>query len=372
MDWLKSDGTTTNKNKTFYPAVYFRYNGSGATDSAASYTQIEIKSSTPTYTGSLGRTDCAAAPTCTYDEEIQNFANWYTYYRSRVLLARAGVGRAFAAQSKNMRVAFGAINKGSTSIDEVATETLITGVRLFDGTDKADFFNKLYQHTIPAQGTPLRTAMKGVGEYLKRTDDKGPWGENPGVGGGSQAVCRQNYHILMTDGYWNDSYSGVENSDGSNGNIITNHFPNAAPATYQYKPVLPYSDSYKNTLADVAMYYWKTDLRTDLDNKVPTNAKDPAFWQHMVNFTVGLGVKGTLTSLPGSSGGPSAWPNPTNSNPEKIDDLWHAAINSRGEFFSAQDPVTFASGLSSTLNNITARISSSAAVCSRDNQYQPA
>ncbi|MDL1866554.1 pilus assembly protein PilY [Betaproteobacteria bacterium PRO4] len=362
VDWLKSDGTTTNKNKTFYPAVYFRYNGSGATDSAASYTQIEIKSSTPTYTGSLGRTDCAAAPTCTYDEEIQNFANWYTYYRSRVLLARAGVGRAFAAQSKNMRVAFGAINKGSTSIDEVATETLITGVRLFDGTDKADFFNKLYQHTIPAQGTPLRTAMKGVGEYLKRTDDKGPWGENPGVGGGSQAVCRQNYHILMTDGYWNDSYSGVENSDGSNGNIITNHFPNAAPATYQYKPVLPYSDSYKNTLADVAMYYWKTDLRTDLDNKVPTNAKDPAFWQHMVNFTVGLGVKGTLTSLPGSSGGPSAWPNPTNSNPEKIDDLWHAAINSRGEFFSAQDPVTFASGLSSTLNNITARISSSAAV----------
>ncbi len=362
VDWLKSDGTTTNKNKAFYPAVYFRYNGSGATNSADSYTQIEIKSSTPTYTGSLGRTDCAAAPTCTYDEEIQNFANWYTYYRSRVLLARAGVGRAFAAQGNNMRVGFGAINMASSTIDGQSTNTLVTGVRQFSGTDRVNFFDKLYQHTIPAQGTPLRTAMKGVGEYLKRTDDKGPWGENPGVGGGSQAVCRQNYHILMTDGYWNDSYSGVENSDGSNGNIITNHFPNAAPATYQYKPVLPYSDSYKNTLADVAMYYWKTDLRPDLANKVPTNAKDPAFWQHMVNFTVGLGVKGTLTSLPGSSGGPSAWPNPTSSEPAKIDDLWHAAVNSRGEFFSAQDPVTFASGLSSALNNITARISSAAAV----------
>lgn len=363
--WLQNNNTLKTESRTFYPAVYFQYKKGGLDPNLAnSYTQVEIKSSTPTYTGGPDRKDCAAAPACTYDEEIQNFANWYTYYRSRVLLARAGVGRAFAAQSKNMRVAFGAINKGSTSIDGVATDTLITGVRLFDGVDKADFFNKLYQHTIPAQGTPLRTATKGVGEYLKRTDDKGPWGENPGVGGGSQAVCRQNYHILMTDGYWNDGYTGVGNSDGNNGSTITNHFPNAAPATYQYKPALPYSDKYSNTLADVAMHYWKTDLRPDLDNKIPTNAKDPAFWQHMVNFTVGLGVQGTLTSLPGSSGGPSGWPDPTTTTAkgEKIDDLWHAAVNSRGEFFSAQDPVIFASGLSSALNNITARISSAAAV----------
>ena len=377
VKWLNSGGTLTDatvtttgtgKNKktvyeSFFPAVYFHYKGSGSIDSASSYTQVEIRSG-KTYTGSPGRTDCAAAPTCTYDEEIQNFANWYTYYRSRVLLARAGVGRAFAAQGSNMRVAFGAINQGSSTIDGKSTSTLITGVRLFSGTDRTNFFDKLYKHTIPAQGTPLRTAMNGIGKYLMRDDEKGPWSDTPGQSGGVQPICRQNYHILMTDGYWSDSFSDskIENSDNSAGSNIINHFPNATPATYQYKPILPYSDSYKNTLADVAMHYWKTDLRTDLDNKVPTNARDPAFWQHMVNFTVGLGVEGTLTSLPGSPGGPTGWPDPTKSEPAKIDDLWHAAVNSRGEFFSAQDPVAFASGLSSALNNMTARVSSAAAV----------
>jgi len=364
--WLKSDGDVAlATSRTFYPAVYFRYKGSGNNvNSASSYDQIEIKPGNAPFNGGENRTDCANSSACTYDEEIQNFANWYTYYRSRVLLARAGVGRAFSAQGNNMRVAFGAINKGSTKIDEVNTETIITGVRQFAGIDRTNFFNILYNHIIPAAGTPLRTAMQGVGEYLKRKDDRGPWSDTPGQSGGVQPICRQNYHILMTDGYWESgkaSPTSIGNADNTAGSIITNHFPNAAPATYQYKPELPYKDGSSDTLADVAMYYWKTDLRTDLDNKVPTNAKDPAFWQHMVNFTVGLGVEGILSSLPSDSG---SWPDPTTSSAkgEKIDDLWHAAVNSRGEFFSAQDPVAFASGLNSALNNMTARISSAAAV----------
>lgn len=363
VTWLKDNGGTASTSRTFYPAVYFQYKGSGNIDSASSYDQVEIKPENAPFNGGENRTDCADSSACTYVEEIQNFANWYTYYRSRILLARAGVGRAFAAQSSNMRVAFGAINEGSSMIDGKSTEILLAGVRQFSGAGRNDFFDKLYQHAIPAQGTPLRTAMDGVGKYLMRDDDKGPWSDTPGQSGGSQPVCRRNYHILMTDGYWSDSYSGVGNSDNSNGNVITNHFPNAAPATYQYKPELPYKDGNSNTLADVAMHYWKTDLRPDLDNKVPTNAKDPAFWQHMVNFTVGLGVEGTLGDLlPGSTGGPTAWPNPTSNDAYKIDDLRHAAINSRGEFFSAQDPVTFAQGLTSALANITARVSSAAAV----------
>ncbi|SFU28149.1 type IV pilus assembly protein PilY1 [Nitrosomonas eutropha] len=365
--WLtKTGGITADRSRTFYPAVYFHYNGSGETNSASSFTRVEIKPENAPFTGGAGRTDCTAAPTCTYTEEIQNFANWYTYYRSRILLARAGVGRAFAVQGNNMRVAFGAINKGSSSnkVDGVSTSTLITGVRQFAGQEREDFFNSLYNHIIPAANTPLRKAMQSVGEYLTRADDKGPWSTTPGKSGGEQLVCRQNYHILMTDGYWNDSTpSGIGNSDNTTGSIITNHFPNVSPATYQYSPALPYSDSYSSTLADVAMHYWKNDLRPDLANKVPTNVNDPAFWQHMVNFTVGLGVEGTLGDLlPGSSGGPAAWPDPTDADVYKIDDLRHAAVNSRGEFFSAQDPATFAAGLTNALTNITARVSSAAAV----------
>ena len=83
---------------------------------AGNYTRVEIRAATPPATASFtkvaARTDCAGTD-CTYDEEIQNFANWFSYYRSRVLTARAGSGRAFSKQGTAMRVGFGAINKGS-------------------------------------------------------------------------------------------------------------------------------------------------------------------------------------------------------------------------------------------------------------------
>lgn len=363
--WLKSDGSRSSSlSKTFYPAVHFKYN-SGDIHAASSYTQIEIKSSTPSYVGGEHRSDCATIPNCSYSEEIQNFANWYTYYRSRVLLARAGVGRAFATQGNTMRVGFATINQGTSTIDGVSTKVVVNGVRQFTGADRTNFFNNLYSQDIPTSGTPLRTALKATGEYFKRTDDKGPWGENPGSTGGTQHSCRQNYNILMTDGYWNDTTSpSVGNSDHSAGSSITNNSSPATPATYTYTPALPYSDSYSDTLADVAMQYWKSDLRTDLLNNVPTNPSDPAFWQHMVTFTVGLGVSGSLATLPS---GAESWPDPTASDAAKIDDLWHAAVNGRGAFFSASDPNMFANALSNTLSHIIARTGSASAVAANSN-----
>ncbi len=358
--WLKNDGSRSgSSSKTFYPAVYFKHNG-GDISLASSYTQVEIKSSTTSYEGGPDRTDCAAHTTCTYNEEIQNFANWYTYYRSRILLARAGIGRAFSTQGNTMRVGFSAINKSSTTIDGVATTVVKSGVRQFTGTDRTNFFTELYGHTIPAAGTPLREAVIAVGDYFKRTDDKGPWGQTPGSTGGTQHECRQNFNILMTDGYWSaGSISGIDNEDNQSGSTITNHSSPAVPASYSYSPALPYSDAYSDTLADVAMKYWKNDLRTDMQNKVPTNPHDPAFWQHMVNFTVGLGVSGSLTTLPTGS---DSWPDPTASDQGKIDDLWHAAVNSRGNFFSAANPNEFSNALSNALSTIVARTGAASAV----------
>lgn len=355
------------ESRTFYPAVYFFFNG-GDEWNWSNYTKQEIRSNIPTYTGHgrSNRTDCAAG-VCTYNEEIQNFANWYTYYRSRILLARAGIGRAFSEQGNTMRVGFAAINKGETMVDgKNKTEVVINGVRQFTGTDRTNFFNNLYQHPIPTSGTPLRNAVNEVGEYYERTDDKGPWSETPGSNGGAQHECRQNYNILMTDGFWNGSKPtpAVGNADNSASGNITNHSSPATPPTYNFIPDLPYSDLYPDTLADVAMHYWKRDLRTDMLNKVPTNPADPAFWQHMVSFTVGLGVSGTLTELPSGAG---AWPNPDESNAAKIDDLWHAAVNGRGDFFSAADPAAFADALSSSLSNIVARTGSASAVAANSN-----
>lgn len=157
-----------------------------------------------------------------------------------------------------------------------------------------------------------------------------------------------------------------------------------------------------NTLSDVAAYYYNTNLRTSLlgnctgpiiapattptnlclANKVPANGLDTATHQHMTTFTLGLGARGRmvfsstyLTDSSGDyfdvyngntkgstnctwadtltvSGGPCNWPVPGSDKIENIDDLWHAAINGHGNYFSATDPNTLRNALASSLNVI--------------------
>ena len=139
-----------------------------------------------------------------------------------------------------------------------------------------------------------------------------------------------------------------------------------------------------NTLADVAMYYYETDLRTTalgncastlngmpggipsdvcLNNLTPSGADD-APHQHMTTFTLGMGVGGLLpyqdNYLTAASGsyynilqGTAQWPAAgASASAENIDDLWHAAVNGRGRYFSAGDPSTLAQSLTTTLQSI--------------------
>lgn len=358
-------GDPCSGSHTYWPITYYLYN-SGSKLLPGSYTKVQITSSTPagaTFTSPSGIVR-------TRDQEIQNFANWFQYYRSRISMARAAVGRAFAEQGESMRVGFAAINQGSTSVDGESTSVVVRGVRPFTygSTDRSGFFDELYTHPIGNAGTPLRRALNTVGKYFERTSNRGPWGNTPGTDDSTAHMeCRQSYNILMTDGYWNGpnpwstSASDPGNVDNSTGPTIAR----PGDTDYQYTPENPYKDSYSLTLADVAMKYWYRDLRTDLANKVPKNGSDPAVWQHLVNFTVGLGVTGTLdpdTDLPSLTSGTISWPNPggTADSPEKLDDLWHAAVNSRGGYFSATDPETFAIALGKTLASIAARAESSA------------
>lgn len=362
-----SSTSGTNSNRTYWPATYFWHNG-GDVWNKSNYTKTEIKSTTTTYSGHgrEKRTDCTAG-VCTYTQEIQNFANWYTYYRSRVLTARAGVGRAFSAQDTGLRVGFGTINKASSSVDGVNTGVIISGVRKFEKTDRTQFFKDLYERVVPNAGTPLLGALNAAGKYYQRTDDKGPWSTTPGQTGGSDLSCRQSYTILMTDGYYSDSISGFGNVDNTDGNEITG----VNNQKYTYKAKSPFKDSASNTLADVAMYYWKNDLRTDINNAVPTSSKDPAFWQHMTTFTVGLGVTGSIDPSTAfnaiNNGSTITWPG-TGSDSGKIDDLLHAAVNGRGAFFSAQNPTEFAQALTAMLKDIVERKGSAASVTVTGNQ----
>ena len=69
--------------------------------------------------------------------------------------------------------------------------------------------------------------------------------------------------------------------------------------------------------------------------------------------------------MPRLTNGSITWPIPTNNaidNGANIDDLWHAAVNSRGFFFSASDPDAFADSLLEILSSISDRTSSASSV----------
>ena len=373
---------TVDLRTSFRPTWYYAGYWNEYSDSAQSAFYYVFNAANANCNGTATDDDCYTKKTVSATsgpggtDERTNFANWYSYYRDRMSAAKAGVSRAFAQQGTGLRVGYGRINRGSTTVDGLSTTTLERGVRDFSDKDafgtvtnnRKQFFTWLFAQQ-PTGNTPLRRALDAAGDYFEWQDSRGAASTTPGVSGGKDLSCRQNFTILTTDGYWTDgsSYQAAtsgarQNNDGSAGPLITG--PNSA--SYQYSATGPFQDSWSNTLADIAMYYWKRDLRSDLTNNVPVSTDDPAFWQHMVTFGVGLGVVGTISPTTAYAAIPTqtniGWPSPANNTEEKIDDLLHASLNSRGEFFSAQDPQTFANALAATLATINARTSSAATV----------
>ena len=325
--------------------------------------------------------------------EKQNFANWYSYYRTRINMMKSASGRAFAPIDDKYRVGLDVISNNNPG-------TVRATPARFDGTRKSDWYTKLY--AAGASGsTPLRAALSKAGRlYAGKviTGDADP----------VQYSCQQNFTILTTDGYWNlssevpaGSSTNPPNS-GTYGSAASNYGPyredNRTVVGDQdgvAGTVRPYLDSgkYANSIADVAMYYYKTDLRPTganggllddgsgpLDvskNNVPTAGADTANHQHMTTFALGLGVAGTLAYdedyLTGSSAdynailqGTKNWPNPDIRNTDqqvtvRVDDTWHAAVNGRGQYLSASNPDSVIIALRKTLAAISVTNASAAA-----------
>lgn len=354
--------TCTTSSKRFQPALYYRLkkNADGSYKSGASasnYIMFNLgdAGASTTYTKYPDRTDCVGSE-CTRDEERQNYANWFVYYRSRLLLAQGAIPEAFVAIENKLRLGWGDIHKGSSSIDGVSTAVVSQGVRELTLAHKTAFFNWIRTIGLTG-GTPLREAMYGVGQYYSRADNGGPWSDDPASSSAAaHKTCRRAYHILVTDGDWNTSGApltlpNIGNVDNTSGSQITG----PGGREYSYVPSRPFLDSNSNYLADVAMRFWRNDLRPDpggIDNKVQPTADNPAFWQHMVNYTVAMGLTGLLnpaTDLEDLQTGAKQWSN------NKIDDLWHAAINSRGQFFNAKDAGQLAEAIRFSLNQAVER-----------------
>ncbi|WP_165856214.1 pilus assembly protein [Marinobacter sp. JSM 1782161] len=287
------------------------------------------------------------------EDEMQNVANWYTYYRSRLMTAKAGISIAFQNMEDDYRLGYGRINDD---------DTISSGVEAFSAS-KADFYDWLFAQTSGySYGTPLRRALGAAGEYFTTSE---PYFDDPGDTSSEILSCRQNFTILTTDGYWNGdtatNSAATSENDNNGGPTITSDDGDS----YTYEAVSPFRFSASDNLADIAMYYWKYDLMTSLANDVPTSDDDPAFWQHMVTLGIGLGVEGNVDSEEAfdaiDTGADIDWTS-TSSNAGKIDDLLHAGVNSRGGFYSAQSPTEFAEGLKSALADIQSHTGSGTAL----------
>lgn len=307
------------------------------------------------------RTDCTTySDGCSYAEEMTNFANWYAYYRTRMQMMKSATSQAFKDIDKTFRVGFTQINQ---------LKDKYVKVQAFDASHRETWYNKL----LSASGnstTPLRGALSFAGRLFA---GKNPEGVNDDP---MQYSCQQNFVLLTTDGYWNESGT-IKNL---NGTAITNQDATDAP---------PYKEGSSGTipsLADTAMYFYKTDLRNSslnnctspstgadvCEDNAPVSADNPNNKQHMVTFTLGLGVDGDLryrrdykTATSGDfyqlKNGNLQWPAPANNSPSGIDDLWHAAVNGRGQYFSAQDPAVLVTSLREALANIAAQYGAGAA-----------
>jgi type IV pilus assembly protein PilY1 len=335
--------------------------------------------------------DCYVKVTVPVDAvQEQNFANWFSFYRTRHMLTTASANLAFYDLPQNFRITW----QGLTTCDNGFNRTDCQG---WDGTNFSNNFRPMsnaaqrqnlfgWLSRVPHQGfTPLVQAMERAGEFYKETGINSSIANQPGLaldgpGTADTNTCRPSYHVMMTDGLWNGGASGtVANYDNASHTL---------PDGGTYTPQAPYKDATGGTLADLALYYWANDLQPTIADNVkkyypgadtsfynPRN--DPANWQHMVNFTIGLGLGSFLDGQGGSplytpgpnpnrpsegtysgdfprlASGAMAWPAATNGSDNTVSDLWHAAINSRGFFFSADSAQT----MRKAFDEISSRIS---------------
>ena len=345
-DECDDDEPSTFTVSKFYPARYQVWtdtDGDGVVDATDAHTLVEIRSTTATYTSGSTRSDCAAAPVCTYAEEIQNFANWYSYYRRREFVAKAAYGQVVSGAGNSRMGVVTLHNNGSVN-------TAIASMNADPTTgDKAALLTSLY--SIQSSGdTPLRKSLNNAGKYLS-CDSNDFFSSCPALGENSGGACQQNFAVVMTDGYYNGSFSGVGNADGDN------------DTRWDSGRSGPFGDRRSNTLADIAMKYYEDDIRPSVPDKLvpPPGGIDENTEQHVVTYTVAFGVDGSISAMPPNTTDPFRWPR-TDTNAGKIDDLRHAAWNGRGEFLSAQNPTELIDGLDSALSSIQSRSGSASSV----------
>lgn len=359
------------------------------------------------------------AGTRTYAEEMTNYANWFAYYRTRVLTAKTTTAIAFNNVDKTYRAGFHTMNLRLPVGSPTTADWL--DIADFTTANRPTWYNKLFATSIVSgMQTPTLDAMIRIGEVVKNgagavtglPTHADPFPTNPATG--NPVTCTNNYHVLFTDGETNQptlpTVAGEVDGAAMPARVVNGTLPpdpnilvyperTLAGLTATANWPNPYKDVASptaNTLADVSLYYWMQDLRPTLENNVPSSdgragrdldwKRNPAWWQHVSFSALSYGSDGLLDSTDVTAktdqiaAGTVPWftapnyPRPPNrpNNPAQspatrpasaIDDLWHATVNSRGTFAYAETPIEVAYGFGRIIagigNNPKARVGAS-------------
>lgn len=412
--WTQSGaggGSSTSTSPAYYHLYYTDMPGaskaaacSNSVDDEDCYVLVVVGSATDIASG-----DAAA--------QKQNFANWYSFYRTRALTTMSAAMNAVTSLGTNqVRLAWQTLNNGGcTSFGTLCkgydVDSHENRMRTLDAlkngstsvTHRTDFYNWISRLKVGGL-TPLRGAMSKAGEYFKINGLNSPYAQEPYVTLGTELSCRRNFQVMFTDGLWN---SNANVDYGGNVDSTGRTLPDGAV----YSPQYPYRNpsgsagsglSYSNSLADISFQYWATDLRSDLANSLTGQTLDrsgtanqqywnarnnPATWQHMVNYLISFGL-GSVLQDPAWGGatftgdfsalaaGTKFWPGIAESafggnEPEgHVYDLWHAAVNSRGAFFNADNPEGIRNAFQSAFTSILNANPSAAALAANSTSIQ--
>ncbi|WP_168708473.1 PilC/PilY family type IV pilus protein [Hydrogenophaga sp. PAMC20947] len=269
----------------------------------------------------------------------------------------------------------------------------INSVKVFSGTHRTNFNNFITSLT-PSNGTPSHKMLANVYGYMSTpTGVNSLFAKEPTVTASPYLSCRRSYHILMTDGAWNNTGSASPNAGNYDGTTRT--LPDGTTYSTTDPQTGLYRDSFggsKGTLADWAMRNWATDFQSSLANDVRAikdvttaqtvgalsvstywNPKNnPMTWQGVTQYTIGFGDDAT------SWGATPVWDATTDDNyggdyanlfngtvswldvmsgsdTRRASDLWHAALNGRGKYYPARTPSDLQAAFQDILSNILAQ-----------------
>lgn len=275
---------------------------------------------------------------------LQNFANWFSYYGNRNRSMIAAMTRSLASVN-NMRVGFFSINSGlnagrSSGNQESHFENY-SNVKMHDmglAPDRAALYADLVK--LPARGnTPNLPAVKHMGAQFQRTDTGAP----------VKYACQRNGGMLFTDGRSNvpataDAITGLgapfdPTPADSMAAIATQFYLNSDGET-----VGPPGESSLRDSDDLAGGQVPIPAGCSGLDGVERQRLNCQSNQHMNFYGVTLGARGQIFNPdvpqdPFTMSFAPAWPGHNNNSVSTIDDIWHATVNTRGEFINARTPV---------------------------------